>query len=304
MRALSLMHRSALAYAERFDFAVFPIEPGTKIPRVRFVRHGHLDATRDPEQIERWWSVEPDCGIGIAAKASGLVILDVDSYKEDCEFSDLEPELGPLPQTPRALTPQGGTHFYFRDEVGDGYAGTAGRGIDVKHEGYVLAPPSVHPNGGLYRWDLGAHIVDTPIASLPDTWLRHITAPTRASRTKGTVLPSSGLDAADSYLGHAFAAEGWIGDPHPDGKRNVRCPWLDEHSDGRGDGRDSSTVIFPRASGHTLGGFRCVHGHCAARTWRDVLGMLSPRAVWTAERAMRGERNRLAFEELAARRAG
>lgn len=116
------------------------------------------------------------------------------------------------------------------------------------------------------------------------------------------MLPSSGIDAADSWLGHAFAADGMLGDLLHEGRRAVRCPWLHEHSDGRGDGRDSSTVIFPRAAGHTLGGFRCAHSHCEGRTWEHVLEVLSPKARWTADQAMRREPNRIALGQLAASR--
>jgi hypothetical protein len=100
------------------------------------------------------------------------------------------------------------------------------------------------------------------------------------------------LDAAASWLGHAFAFEGWLGDLLADGRRAVRCPWSHLHSDGRGLGGDSSSVIFPRASGRTLGGFRCSHEHCAARTWRDAIESVSKRARWHADRAMRSERTR------------
>ena len=297
----SPMHRAARAYAERFHWKVFPIEPGTKVPRVRFVRHGHKEATSDPEQIDRWWGLEPDCGIGLACAMSGLVVLDADLYKPECAFPELETRLGALPHTVRQLTPQGGVHHVFRDQVGHGYSNPCA-GADAKHEGYILLAPSVHPNGGLYRWDLGAHPLDTEIATLPDAWLAHLTAATRA-RGLGPVLPSSGLDAADSWLGHAFAAEGWLGDPLPDGRRMVRCPWLREHSDGRGDGRDSSTVLFPRAATSTLGGFRCAHAHCEARTWTDVVDVLSKEARWKADQAMRRERNRQVLARLAAKRA-
>jgi hypothetical protein len=292
--------RAALAYVVRFGWRVFPIKPGTKQPQPRFVRHGHKNATCDPEQVRRWWGAEPDCGIGIAAKVGGLVVIDADLYKDDCVFSALEGELGPLPETPRVLTPQGGCHFYFRAEVGE-YAGIAGCGVDVKSEGYVLAPPSVHPNGGLYRWDVGAHVLDTPLAALPDAWLRHLTSP-RIDKALVTALPSSGVDAADSWLGHAFAADGALGGLLDGGKRAVRCPWLHEHSDGRGNAADSSTILFPRATGRTLGGFRCAHAHCEGRTWSDVVAVLSPTAKWVADQAMRRERNRLALEYLAARR--
>lgn len=303
MKGLSVMGRAALAYATRFAWCVFPIEPRTKIPRARFVRHGHKEATRDPEQLQIWWGLEPDCGIGLACAASGLVVIDVDAYKDSCTFPELEAKLGELPHTPRQLTPQGGTHLVFRDEVGSGYSNPCA-GAEAKHEGYILLAPSAHPNGGIYRWDLGAHPLETPIATLPDAWLAHLTKKgvPAGNTLSGPALPSTGIDAADSWLGHAFSAEGWLGEPMHDGKRMVRCPWVHEHSDGRGDGRDSSTVIFPRAEGHTLGGFRCAHSHCASRGVAEVMAVLSPRAKWIADQAMRAERNRLALAELAHRR--
>jgi hypothetical protein len=296
VRARSATWRAAHWYAEKFDFRVFPIKPGTKRPHPRFVGHGHKQATNAHEQIDKWWELEPDCGIGLACSASGLVVLDADLYKSDCGFRALERDLGELPETPRQLTPQGGVHYLFRDEVGGGYSNPC-TGAEAKHQGYILLAPSGHPNGGTYRWDLGAHPLETPIATLPDRWLAHLT--TARGKTLAPALPSSGLDAADSWLGHAFAAEGWLGDPMPDGKRMVRCPWLAEHSDGRGDGRDSSTVLFPRAEGRTLGSFFCAHSHCAGRSWQSVLAVLSPRAKWSADQAMRAERNRLVLAHVA-----
>ena len=43
---------AALAYARRFGWAVFPLQPGTKVPLTG--THGHKDATTDPETIRRW----------------------------------------------------------------------------------------------------------------------------------------------------------------------------------------------------------------------------------------------------------
>jgi hypothetical protein len=293
------MHRAALTYAQRFVWAVLPIVPGTKVPHGRFVRHGFQDATRDPNQIERWWTADPRASVAVACAPSGLVVLDIDPRNGGDEtFGRLELELGALPETPRVLTPSGGQHLYFVDSVGS-YVGAAGDGVDVKSSGYVLAPPSTHPNGGAYRWDVGAHPLETAVGELPDRWLRHVTTP----KARSAVLPSSGIDARDSFLGVAFEAMGWLGGVHPDGRRNVRCPWFHEHSDGRGNGRDSSTVIFARAQAATLGGFRCVHAHCAGRTWREVLAALPAAAKWAADRAMRQERNRIALEQIAAMRS-
>jgi len=290
---LSPTGRSAIAYIERFGWHVGPTKPGTKLPHPRFLRHGHLDATDNPEQIRIWYRREPDAGVFVSCAASKLVVIDRDTYKPDCTFGELEARLGRLPDTPRALTQRGGEHYYFKDSVGTGYR-NPGPGVEAKHEGYVLAPAT--PG---YRWDAGAHLLDVPIADLPDAWLACVTArPT-------TALPSSGIDARDSWLGAAFQAAGWLGDAHADGRRNARCPWLHEHSDGRGDGNDSSTVLFARASGRTLGGFRCSHAHCASRTWRDVVEVLPSKAKWKADQAMSRERNQVAIRQLASmRRAG
>jgi Bifunctional DNA primase/polymerase, N-terminal len=293
--SLSPTGRSALVYITRFGWHVGPTRPGTKLPETRFLRRGHLDATNDPEQAARWWSAEPDAGVLVSCAASGLVVLDADLYKEDCAFPELESRLGTLPDTPRALTQRGGVHYYFRDTVGHYVNPCAG--AESKHEGYVIAAATAG-----YRWDLGAHVLDTPLAELPDAWLAHLTV---RPKTSGPVLASSGLDALDSWIGRAFEAAGWIGDAHPDGRRNVRCPWLREHSDGRGDGRDSSAVIFPKAEGRTLGGFRCAHAHCAARGWREVVDVLPPRAKWAADQATVRERNARALQQIdAIRRAG
>jgi Bifunctional DNA primase/polymerase, N-terminal len=290
------MHRAALAYVMRFGWRVLPTLPRRKEPHGRFVRRGFLDATMDPEQVRRWWTADAHAGVAIACAPSGLVVLDVDPRNGGDEtFGRLQRELGKLPVTPTCLTGAGGMHLYFRDTVG-AYIGSAGDGVDIKSEGYVLAPPSLHPNGASYVWDVAARPLETPVADLPDAWLRHLTTTPQA---RGALLPSSGVDAADSWLGHAFAAMGWLGDVLLDGKRMVRCPWLHEHSDGRGAGNDSSTVLFPRAEGHTLGGFRCAHAHCEGRGWHEVVEVFPADARWKADQATRKEGNRIALEQIA-----
>ncbi len=261
--ALSKLGTAALGYVERFGWHVFPLAPMSKKPLKGSA--GFLEASSDPDQIRRWWTAAPHANIGLACKASGLVVLDADLYKDTCEFRELEARLGPLPETPRQLTPAGGEHYIFRDGVGTGYHDPCA-GAETKHDGYVLLHPSVHPNGLEYTPDLGAPLGDTPIAPLPDAWLAHLTSPPPRA-----ALPSSGIDAADSELGRKFDAAGMLGDVMPEGRRMVRCPWADTHTDKRGDGKDSSAVLFPRATGSSLGGFHCSHSHCSARGWRDVL---------------------------------
>ncbi len=267
---------SALTYAEKFSIHVFPLGARSKVPSGQLAPNGYQSATVDPGIIKNWWQRSPQANIGVACAPSGFVVLDVDPRNGGDEtFGSLRKELGDLPATWTCLTPGGGQHYYFRDSVGE-YAGKLGDGLDIKFNGYVIAPPSyvvTRDYEGEYRWDVGCHPSESQVAQLPVAWLDRMT-----SRRVAPSLPSTGEDARVSFIGAAFEHLGWLGNLIADGKRLARCPWLQEHSDGRGDGNDSSTVIFPRAVGRTLGGFRCAHGHCAMRTWKDVLRTLPPEA--------------------------
>ncbi len=58
--------------------------------------------------------------------------------------------------------------------------------------------------------------------------------------------------------------------PLGDGKHDITCPWSEEHTDGT----DSGTAYFEPEDHWPLGGFKCLHGHCAERHIRDLLRVL------------------------------
>lgn len=136
----------ALRYATRW--AVFPCKPGQKVPACE---HGCKDATRDPDRIRAWWERE-DYNIGVATGAvSGIYVLDVDGD----EGLEALLELGHgIPGTLTQHTPSGGLHlvFAYPVEVGNS-ARKIGPNLDTRGDGgYIVVAPSVHPNGGIYRW--------------------------------------------------------------------------------------------------------------------------------------------------------
>lgn len=159
------MLKHALNYAAR-GWRVFPCKPRGKTPRTK---HGHNDATTDAGKIRDWWSACPDANIGLAT-GDGLAVVDVDNPDG---LYELEAKHGDLPDTLGAVTGSGGAHLFFRydgDELRskNGF----GRGVDLKADGgYVIAPPSVHPSGGVYAWDTADDLPSEVITPLP-AWIR------------------------------------------------------------------------------------------------------------------------------------
>lgn len=131
-------------------WAVFPCAPRGKEP---LVKGGVLAATTNPEQISSWWERYPDANIGVATGASGLVVIDFDSLSA---LAGLPAE---LPPTLASRTGKG-LHLWYKERwavqpsVGrlPGLGTTPG--VDLRAaNSYVLAPPSVHPSGAVYRWE-------------------------------------------------------------------------------------------------------------------------------------------------------
>jgi Bifunctional DNA primase/polymerase, N-terminal/AAA domain/Primase C terminal 1 (PriCT-1) len=148
---------AALTYACA-GWPVFPLDG--KIPRTR---HGFKDATTDLEQIEKWWSVWPDAGVGTPT-GSGRVVLDVDNE------AAVEELPGRPPPTVEALTGGGGRHLWFRhDGRLTNSPGRLPNGIHFRGDGgYVVLPPSRHPDGGTYEWLTAPD--EMPMATVPG-WL-------------------------------------------------------------------------------------------------------------------------------------
>ena len=160
---LSDLGRAALWYAVQRGWAVFPLKPGEKVP---MTQQGFKDATTSAEQIETWWTDRPNANIGIATgEVSGIVVVDVDGPQGEAALA----ALGHMPLTPVSLTGKGRHLIFLRPQEGfKNSAGKLGAQLDTRGDGgYIVAPPSVHPNGGKYQWAKGAHPAKIELAKLP-----------------------------------------------------------------------------------------------------------------------------------------
>ena len=174
------MLEHALCYASR-GWPVFPCRRRGKEP---LVPGGFKAATTDPATIRSWWRRYAQPNIGMpTGRASGVVVLDIDP-RHGGDESLLG--LPPLPETVECLTGGGGRHIYF---AWPGFEvrcanNAIGLGLDLKADGgYVLLPPSVHPSGRRYEWELSSQPDDTPIAPTPD-WLLQAIRPASTSPEK------------------------------------------------------------------------------------------------------------------------
>ena len=157
MQANNLLN-AALKYATEYGWAVFPVSQKTKKPLTPL---GCKDAKKAAGPIKAWWKKWPDANIGVATgSSSNLIVIDLDIDEEKGldgvhEMTIWENDNGDLPETARAITGRGGSHIYYRYDGSDLKNRTGIiDGVDVRGEGgYVIAPPSIHPNGTSYEWE-------------------------------------------------------------------------------------------------------------------------------------------------------
>jgi len=167
---------AALRYA-RDGLPIFPLPPRGKTPATK---HGFHDATTDIDQITAYWRRHPNANIGIRPP-TGVIVVDVDPRNGgERELAHLLRRRGLLPPTWTARTGSGGAHYWFTTDPVEQIRGHIGDGIDIKHgaAGYVVAPPSVHPNGNTYEWLIPPN--GTP-AKAP-LWLRLAIQPSPPAR--------------------------------------------------------------------------------------------------------------------------
>lgn len=145
---------AALEYAAR-GLSVIPLNG--KIP---LTEHGSHDASRDAAQIRSWWERWPNANIGIATgKINRLYVIDADQDERKGKYGlqsikQWERRNGDLPDTCMVNTGRGGKHWYYIDNAEHPNANDIINDVDVRGEGgYVVAPPSVHPEtGAIYEW--------------------------------------------------------------------------------------------------------------------------------------------------------
>lgn len=178
--------------------------------------HGFKDATTDPKRLAELAAKWPDAGnFGIQPGMCGLVVVDLDEHKSAdrvpalIRLHEVAERNGGLPETLTVRTGSGGRHLYFLADklhpLGqmNGIYNPTSRatesGVDVRGtKGYVVCPPSVHPNTGRsYTWVNVERFDWAHVKPMP-AWLHEWLDPPRIKiSSNGWVPPAQLPDAAD-----------------------------------------------------------------------------------------------------------
>lgn len=169
-----------------------------------------LNAKDIDEEIAlgEWMDTAGNIGLRLP---SGVVGIDIDAYKDNgLAFNELVQKLGPLPETmgiTSRSTVADGVTLFFSSPKGTKFIGSVGT-VDIiqNHHRYAVAPPSIHPEGRVYRW-VSSSGLDLPwvpepedFPALPEAWVEFL-------QEKKTVAPKPEL-VADIDFSEFMAEDG------------------------------------------------------------------------------------------------
>jgi len=126
----------------------------------KFAKHPRLNAWPDKASadigtVTQWWTKWPKANIGLSTgKVNGLVVLDLDKYKDMYEAPK------DIPDTVWVTTGSGGQQHYYRYPEGhkvgsrSNVTGTVkiDKGVDVKADGGLVVAVGSVTHGGPYNW--------------------------------------------------------------------------------------------------------------------------------------------------------
>lgn len=133
-------------------WSILPVKPSEKRPYMtNWLQYQHIKATK--EMAENWFTSLTGAGVGmVTGRISGVVVLDIESY---CKIP-IEELLRRYPTQMVSRTGSGGYHlFYLYPNGVPEIANRVGvfEGADIRADGgFIVLPPTRHPNGRLYEW--------------------------------------------------------------------------------------------------------------------------------------------------------
>jgi RecA-family ATPase len=166
---------------------VFPCKEfgASRVVKSPYTPNGFKDASTDIDQIGAWWNSWPGAIVGLPCRLNDIVVLDGDRHDEHDGVAALENIFAEIDfdtaTIPVVETPNNGKHFYFRRPQGSEALSNPPKGVDIKDNGYVVAPGSRFADGREYRLlngtpeQLASVIRDKTLPELPPALLARLT---------------------------------------------------------------------------------------------------------------------------------
>jgi hypothetical protein len=244
---------AALAYAAQ-GWPVLPLRPQSKEP---VTKHGLLDATTDERIIEAWWYAHPEANLGLRTGIA-FDVLDIDSLEGYDNLRGLSGHYvhhGPLSVTGK------GWHALFQVTGARNKTNLVPK-VDFRGtNGYIVAPPSLHPRGTTYHWDRERD-PSHPLPEAPAWLLDLVREPERESprvfvSKDGIVTPLTGTFAHDLDL-LTVAMERGLNPKKRGGRWVAKCPFHTEDT--------PSFTLYTEATRQSFYCFGC-------HAWGDALDL-------------------------------
>lgn len=154
---------------QKQGFSFFPLRKRSKKPIFEWA--GWQTRRPTTEEVQTWQGQKLLNQVAVVCGAiSGIIVLDVD---DPAVFDAwLAAQKYPMPPSPTVKTGKG-RHIYFKHPGGKVKNSTRQiPGADIKADGgYVVAPPSIHPEGPAYEWFDFLGLDDVDFAD-PPAWLK------------------------------------------------------------------------------------------------------------------------------------
>lgn len=146
----SPFHTAAQDYFDA-GFMPIPLPQGRKFPPPKGVPN---DLEYTEGTLENWLTDTRAKNIG-SIVPDGVVVFDIDGAPGMETLAELEGRLGALPKTWCSFRGDPSRyHLWFLCPPDLTWPGKLGAGLDIiyRHYRYMVLPPSIHPDGGQYRW--------------------------------------------------------------------------------------------------------------------------------------------------------
>jgi Bifunctional DNA primase/polymerase, N-terminal len=235
-QALPVIDPRAREWAD--SVSLIPLEPKGKKPLIPWKEFTTRRASR--EERSEWKKRFPGCNWGlVCGKISGVVALDFDGPEGKALFNEHKV----AGTTPVNVTGKG---FHGLYQVPDRPLKNGVRivdGLDIRSDdGYIVCPPSTHPTGMKYQWQLPPWVKPPP--PVPDWIWPLVEAKTAKEAAERATVPGIGkgtnadFDEFARQLGLIVPAGGWV----CDGVLHRCDAYAPDGTVGRGDG---SYKVFP-----------------------------------------------------------